>query len=151
MEGERHRRVLDGETLIYQGTVLVDMDPAAMVAALRVPRAKLEKPSRPGASVSSRCGNSSAEDAGPARDQRALLEAFAERFDVEWSDEDLGAEEESLAWRRHAEGRAPRRRAEIDDPARDGDFAAGQHVCPGGSITSYLRLEGPVCREWGSC
>jgi len=33
----------DGDTLIYQGTVLVDMDPAAMVAALRVPRAKLEK------------------------------------------------------------------------------------------------------------
>src|SRR5210317_2096016 len=33
----------DGDTLFYQGTVLVDMDPGVMVAALRVPQAKLAK------------------------------------------------------------------------------------------------------------
>ena len=137
----------DGDTLIYQGTVLVDMDPAAMVAALRVPRAKLEKRQLDSAAqrvVTLR------ELLGPKTPglpaiQQALLEAFAERFDVEWSDESLGAEEESLAWRRHAEEIGTEAFVgEIDDPARDGDFAAGQHVCPGGSITTYLRLEGPA-------
>ncbi len=33
----------DGDTLIYQGTVLIDMDPEAMVACLNVPEAKLKK------------------------------------------------------------------------------------------------------------
>jgi lipoate-protein ligase A len=137
----------DGETLIYQGTVLVDMNPAAMVAALRVPRAKLEKRQLDSAAqrvVTLR------ELLGPRTPglpaiQRALLEAFAERFDVEWNDENLSAEEESLAWRRHAEEIGTEAFVTgIDDPARDHDFAVGQHACPGGSITTYLRLEGPA-------
>jgi len=33
----------DGNTLFYQGTVLIDTDPAAMVAALNVPQAKLAR------------------------------------------------------------------------------------------------------------
>ncbi len=33
----------DGDSIIYQGTVLVDMDPSRMVACLNVPEAKLEK------------------------------------------------------------------------------------------------------------
>ena len=33
----------DGDTLFYQGTVLIDMNPADMVAALNVPEAKLAK------------------------------------------------------------------------------------------------------------
>ena len=33
----------DGDSLIYQGTVLVDLDPAAMIGALRIPQAKLAK------------------------------------------------------------------------------------------------------------
>jgi len=137
----------DGDTLIYQGTVLVDMDPAAMVAALRVPRAKLEKRQLDSAAqrvVTLR------ELLGPATPglpaiQQALLEAFAERFDVEWSAEPLGAEEEALAWRHHREEIGTDAFvAEIDDPAHDSDFAAGTHACPGGTITSYVRLEGPA-------
>jgi lipoate-protein ligase A len=137
----------DGDTLIYQGTVLVDMDPAAMVAALRVPRAKLEKRQLDSAAqrvVTLR------ELLGPRTPglpaiQRALLEAFAERFGVEWNAEDLGAEEEALAWRHHHEEIGTDAFvAEIDDPARDTDCAAGTHTGPGGTITSYLRLEGPA-------
>jgi lipoate-protein ligase A len=137
----------DGDTLIYQGTVLVDMDPAAMVAALRVPRAKLEKRQLDSAAqrvVTLR------ELLGPATPklpviQQALLEAFAERFDVVWSAEGLGAEEEALAWRHHREEIGTDAFvAEIDDPAHEADFAAGTHTGPGGTITSYLRLEGPV-------
>src|SRR5210317_2136529 len=33
----------DGDILIYQGTVLVDMDPARMVSALKIPQSKLAK------------------------------------------------------------------------------------------------------------
>jgi len=137
----------DGDTLIYQGTVLVDMDPAAMVAALRVPRAKLEKRQLDSAAqrvVTLR------ELLGPGTPglpaiQQALLEAFAERFDVEWSAEDLGAEEEALAWRHYREEIGTDAFvAEIDDPAHDSDFAVGTHTGPGGSIATYLRLEGPA-------
>jgi lipoate-protein ligase A len=135
----------DGETLIYQGTVLVDLDPAAMVAALRVPRAKLEKRQLDSAAqrvVTLR------ELLGPRTPglpaiQQALLAAFAERFDVEWSDAPLGEEEEALAWQHHREEIGTEAFvAQIDDPARESDFAAGTHAGPGGTITSYLRLEG---------
>ena len=137
----------DGDTLIYQGTVLVDMDPAAMVAALRVPRAKLEKRQLDSAAqrvVTLR------ELLGPATPglpaiQQALLEAFSARFQFEWSPEALTTEEEALAWKRHREEIGTDAFvAEIDDPASDADFAAGTHVCPGGTVTSYLRLEGPA-------
>jgi lipoate-protein ligase A len=137
----------DGETLIYQGTVLVDMDPAAMVAALRVPRAKLEKRQLDSAAqrVVTLRELLGPQTPGLPAIQQALLEAFAERFDVEWNAEGLGAEEEALAWRHHREeigtdGFV----AAIDDPAHDSDFAVGTHAGPGGSITTYLRLEGPA-------
>jgi len=137
----------DGDTLIYQGTVLVDMDPAAMVAALRVPRAKLEKRQLDSAAqrvVTLR------ELLGPGTPglpaiQQALLEAFAERFDVEWAAGGLQEEETALAWRHyHEEIGTDAFVAEIDDPARDTDFAVGTHTGPGGSLTTYLRLEGPA-------
>jgi lipoate-protein ligase A len=137
----------DGDTLIYQGTVLVDMNPAAMVAALRVPRAKLEKRQLDSAAqrvVTLRDLLGSATPGLPAI-QQALLAAFAERFDVAWSTADLGAEEEALAWQHHREEIGTDAFvASIDDPAQDHDFAAGTHTGPGGTITCYLRLEGPA-------
>jgi lipoate-protein ligase A len=142
----------DGDSLIYQGTVLIDMDPAAMVAALRVPRAKLEKRQLDSAAqrvVTLR------ELLGPRTPglpavQQALLEAFSERFGIEWSAEALTAEEEALAWRHHREEIGTDEFvAEIDDPARDADFAVGTHTCAGGTVTAYLRLEGPARRRIG--
>lgn len=137
----------DGDTLIYQGTVLVDMDPTAMVAALRVPRAKLEKRQLDSAAqrvVTLRELLGARTPALPAI-QQALLEAFAERFGVEWSTETLRAEEEELAWHHHREEiGSDAFVAEIDDPACDTDFAVGAHRGPGGEIKTYLRLEGPA-------
>jgi len=130
----------------------VDMDPAAMVAALRVPRAKLEKRQLDSAAqriVTLR------ELLGPGTPglpaiQRALLETFAERFDVEWNAEALTPEEEALAWRHYREEIGTEAFVrEIEDPAHDADFAAGTHTGPGGTITSYLRLEGPARRRVG--
>ena len=82
--------------------------------------------------------------------QRALLGAFAERFEVEWSEEALTADEEALAWRHHRDEIGTEAFVrEIDDPAHEADFAAGTHTCPGGTITSYLRLEGPARKRVG--
>jgi len=143
----------DGDTLIYQGTVLVDMDPAAMVAALRVPRAKLEKRQLDSAAqrvVTLR------ELLGPATPglpaiQQALLEAFAERFGLQWTREPLTSAEETVAWRVYREEIGTGEFvAEVDDPAHEADFLSATHACAGGTVTSYVRLEGPARRRIGT-
>ncbi len=142
----------DGDTLVYQGTVLVDLDPAAMVAALRVPRAKLEK--RQLDSAAQRV-TSLRELLGPATPglpaiQEALLQAFAERFELDWSAEPLTPAEEELAWRHHREEIGTEAFvAEVDDPAHEAYFLAGTHACPGGTVTTYVRLEGPARKRIG--
>jgi lipoate-protein ligase A len=142
----------DGDTLIYQGTVLVDMNPAAMVAALRVPRAKLER--RQLDSVAQRVVTLR-ELLGPRCPglptvQQALLEAFSERFGIEWCAEPLAADEEALAWQHYRDeiGR-DEFVAEIDDPASDADFSVGSYTCAGGTVTTYLRLQGPARNQIG--
>jgi lipoate-protein ligase A len=142
----------DGDTLIYQGTVLVDMDPAAMVAALRVPRAKLEKRQLDSAAqriVTLRELLGQATPGLPAI-QQALLEAFAERFGLEWQDGTVTPEEDEAAWRVHREEIGTDEFvAEVDDPAHERDFLCGTHSGAGGTITSYVRLEGPARRRIG--
>jgi lipoate---protein ligase len=142
----------DGDTLIYQGTVLVDLDPSAMVAALRVPRAKLEKRQLDSAAqrvVTLR------ELLGPATPglpaiQEALLRAFGERFGMDWRQEPLTDAEDAAAWRHYREEIGTEEFvAEVDDPARDADFLAGTHACPGGTVTTYVRLEGPARKRIG--
>ena len=142
----------DGDTLIYQGTVLVDMNPAAMVAALRVPRAKLEKRQLDSAAqrvVTLR------ELLGPATPglpaiQGALLEAFSERFELDWISEPLSPTEEALAWQHHREEIGTDEFvAEVDDPASVADFSAGSHTGAGGTVTTYLRLEGAARKRIG--
>ncbi len=142
----------DGDTLIYQGTVLVDLDPGAMVAALRVPRAKLEKRQLDSAAqrvVTLR------ELLGPATPglpaiQSALLEAFGERFDLAWDSEPLTAAEETLA-REHFRDEIGTDEfvAQVDDPASDSDFAIGTQTGAGGTVTTYVRLEGVARKRIG--
>jgi lipoate-protein ligase A len=142
----------DGDTLIYQGTVLVDMDPGAMVAALRVPRAKLEKRQLDSAAqrvVTLR------ELLGPATPtlpaiQHALLEAFSARFDLVWESQPLTPAEESLAREHYREEIGTDEFvAQVDDPASDRDFAVGTHTGAGGTVTTYLRLEGVARKRIG--
>jgi len=142
----------DGNTLIYQGTVLVDMDPAAMVAALRVPRAKLEKRQLDSAAqrVVTLRELLGPKTPGLTAIQQALLEAFSERFGVEWNTEVLTAEEETLAWQHYRqEIGTDEFVAEIDNPASDADFSVGTHTCAGGTVTTYLRLDGPARNRIG--
>jgi len=36
--------------------------------------------------------------------------------------------------------------AEIDNPGEQGEVLAGSHTCPGGTIDSFVKLEGPTRR-----
>lgn len=134
----------DGDTLFYQGTVLIDMNPADMVAALNVPTAKLAR----------RALDSAAQrvvtlrellGAAPAIEavQEALLAGFAERLGITPDRGVITAEEETLAARLHdGEIGTDAFVMEIDDPGADVNVLHGSHTGAGGTITAYLKLEG---------
>ena len=75
----------DGDTLFYQGTVLVDMNPQQMVSALRIPQAKLAKRQLDSAeqrvvTLRELLGKSTP---GLAQIQDALVAAFSARFGLQ--------------------------------------------------------------------
>ena len=134
----------DGDTLFYQGTVLVDMDPARMLAALRVPEAKLAK--RGLDSAAQRVTTLKALlGAAPsiAAVQEALLAGFAERLGIAPVRGAITADEEALArWHHDAEIGNDIFVQEIDDPAAAEDVREGSRSGAGGTVTAYVRLEG---------
>ncbi len=139
----------EGDTLFYQGTVLIDTNPADMVAALNVPVAKLAK----------RALDSAAQrvvtlrellGAAPSVDevQDALLSGFAERLGIAPFRGLITAEEETLAARLHDEEIGTDDFVmEIDDPGADAGALCGSHTGAGGTITVYLKLEGARCER----
>ncbi len=134
----------DGDTLFYQGTVLVDLDPRAMVAALRVPESKLARRNLDSAAQRVTTLKELLGTAPPIEAvQRALLAGFAERLGIEPRAGAITAHEEALA-ARHLADEIGRDEfvAQIDDPASDADLATGTHTSAGGTITAYVRLEG---------
>jgi len=135
----------DGDTLIYQGTLLVDVDPSRMLSALKVPQAKLAKHGAATAAqriVSLRELLGDATPAMPAL-QQALLEGFAARLGLEWQPAELGAGELALAQRLHDEEIGTDAFVEeITEPADATAFLTGSHACTGGTVTAFVRLEG---------
>jgi lipoate-protein ligase A len=133
----------DGDTLFYQGTVLIDMNPADMIAALNVPEAKLAK----------RALDSAAQRVVTLREllgvapaietvQEALLAGFTERLGIAPARGEITAEEESLAVRLHDEEIGTDEFVmEIDNPGGE-DVLTGSHTGAGGTITADVRLEG---------
>jgi lipoate-protein ligase A len=134
----------DGDTLIYQGTVLIDLNPADMVAALRIPASKLD---RHGAATAAQRVTSLRELLGAAcpavaQVEEALLAGFAGRLGLECRREPLSDREEQRAWRCYREEIGTDEFvAEIDDPAAADDVLRGEHRCAGGTITCWVRLE----------
>ena len=142
----------DGDTLIYQGTVLVDLNPDLMLGALRVPRAKLAKRGLDSAAqrvvgLRELLGSSTP---SIAEVEEALLDGFRERLGLTAERGALSQAEDDLARQLHASqmGRDAFV-AEIDRPAGGADVLVGTHSSPGGTITSYLRLEGESARRVG--
>jgi lipoate-protein ligase A len=134
----------DEETLFYQGTVLVDMNPADMVAALNVARAKLEK----------RALDSAAQRVVTLKEllgrvpeirviQDALLAGFTQRLGIAAKRGTTTAEEEALAAKHYRDEIGTDAFVhEIDDPDADAAVRSGSHTGAGGTVTAYLRLEG---------
>jgi lipoate-protein ligase A len=137
----------DGDTLFFQGTVLVDMDPQRMVSALHVPKAKLAKRKLDSAEQRVITLRELLGDDTPGLDriQEALALAFSQRFGLEIIPGELGEDELTRADQLHREEIGTEEFVrEIDEPpAARGDLA-GLHTSPGGTITTYLRLEGPA-------
>jgi lipoate-protein ligase A len=137
----------DGDTLFYQGTVLVDLDPQHMVSALRVPQAKLKKRKLDSAAqrVVTLRELLGGKTPGLPQIQQALATALSRRFGLQIEHGDFSGSERERAralWQEEI-GR-DEFVAEIEEPpAARGDLA-GEHQAPGGRIRSFIRLEGPV-------
>ena len=134
----------DEDTLFYQGTVLVDMNPADMVAALNVARAKLEKRQLDSAAQRVVTLKELLGRVPPIGEiQEALVAGFAERLGIAPERGAISAEEEALATKHHDEGIGTDAFVhEIDDPGADAAVRSGSHTGAGGTVTAYLRLEG---------
>lgn len=133
----------DGDTLIYQGTVLVDLDPAAMTACLNVPEAKLKKHALDAAAqrvvtLKALLGTAPAMDSV----QRAVVTGLSNGLGLVAREGEISAEEEAAA--------AAAFEDEIGQDAFvfsiDEPTAAGVRVAtrsgPGGTVTAHVRLEG---------
>jgi lipoate-protein ligase A len=135
----------DENTLFYQGTVLVDMNPADMIAALRIPEAKLAKRALDSAAQRVVTLKELLGAAPPIETiQGALLEGFAQRLGIAPRSGAITAAEEALAARYHDEEIGTDAFvAEIDDPGVGEGALEGSHTGAGGTVTAYVRLEGP--------
>lgn len=142
----------DGDTLLYQGTVLVELDPEVMLGALRVPQAKVAKR---GLDSAAQRVVSLRELLGPKTPpiedvMQALLAGFEERLGIAFEHAVPSALEAARARELH-DAQIGREEfiAEIDGPPAGGAVSAGTHHGAGGTITSYLRREGPAGRRIG--
>lgn len=132
----------DGNILIFQGTVILDIDPAAMMAVLNVPQAKLEK--RQLADAGARVTSLKAE-LGEMPDlaavKAALLEGLSEVLDIETVAGELSAHEQALADEAYDDEIGTEEFvSEICDPAREAGVMVGQNRAR--NLTAYLRVDG---------
>lgn len=134
--------LFDGGTVLYQGTVLVDLDAEAMAHALVLPTAKLE---RRGLALLAQRTTSLHQELGEMpsleRVQAALLEAWARALEISPEPGTVPPSLEDAAHAAHdAEigtdgfvlGPAP--------PAAGEAWLTGEHRAPGGTIRAHLRL-----------
>lgn len=137
----------DGNVLMYQGTVILDLDPAQMGAVLNVPQAKLEKRQLDG--VAARVTSLKAElGAVPDTEavKAALLEGMREVLGLETVQGKLTEAEQVRADRLYEEEIGTEEFvAEICDPAREAGVLTGQNTSR--NLTAYLRVDGPKDRR----
>jgi len=137
----------DGDVLIYQGTVLVDMNPQLMVSALRIPEKKLAKRSLDSAAQRVITLKDLLGDSMPGLEtiKAALIEGFEEGLGIQTSQGEISAGEEALA-KKHFDDEIGRDEfvAEIDDPAAEADTYPGTYTGSGGTIDAFVKLEGPT-------
>jgi len=139
----------DGDILIYQGTVLVDMNAEQMVKALNVPQSKLNKHKLDSAEQRVVTLKELLGDDLPELEtiKAALLKGFTEGFGIDAEPGEITDAEEMLAKEYFdSEIGTDEFVAEIDNPADSDDVLAGTHTGAGGTINSFVKLEGPTRR-----
>ncbi len=134
----------DGDTLFYQGTVLIDVDPARMMACLNVPAAKLQKrdldkPEQRVTTLKTLLGGTAPNVSAV---QQAILRGFTEKLGIEAvpsaptdTEEALAAQifKETIGTDEFVYG--------IDDP-RGAGISEASITGAGGTASAYVRLEG---------
>lgn len=135
----------DGSLLLYQGTLLVDFDPAKMVACLNLPAAKLAKRNLELAERRIITMREVLGDGVP--DIRviyhALLDGFAEGLGIEPQWGDITLNEESLADRAFREEIGTDAYVEmLDAPAVGDNLVSASLTGRGGTVRADIRLEG---------
>jgi lipoate-protein ligase A len=119
----------DGEVLIYQGTVLVDMNPAQMVKALNIPAAKIAKHNLDTAEQRVVTLKELLGDDLPDVETIGEITEAEEALAQEHYDEEIGTDEFV---------------ADIDNPGRGDKLLEGTHTGAGGTINAFVKLEGPT-------
>jgi lipoate-protein ligase A len=142
----------DGDVLFYQGTVLIDMDAERMLAALKVPEAKLARRGLDSAAQRVTTLKALLGRAPPiAQVQDALLAGFADRLGIAPVRGAITALEEELAQRHHDdEIGTDAFVAGIDHPEEGDGVRSATVEGTGGTINAHVRLEGegaPRIRE----
>ncbi|MGB5164540.1 MAG: biotin/lipoate A/B protein ligase family protein [Woeseiaceae bacterium] len=135
----------DGDILIYQGTVLVDLNPEHMVSALTVPESKLRKRDLDSASMRVVTLKELLGDKLPdiPTIKQAIVDGLCEHFGISAQAGDISAAEESLAQQYFDEEiGSDEFVAEIDNPGSDAAVFAGSHTGPGGTVNAFVKLEG---------
>jgi len=138
--------VVDGGTLFFQGTLLLDFDPARMIEALRIPleklaRRDLEDARRRVVSLRDLLG------AAPPLDEvyAALLAGFREHLGLEPAWGEASDYEERLARRLHEEQYGTDEFVHsLDAPAEAAAVRSATLVRRGGALRADIRLEGPA-------
>ncbi len=134
----------DGDTLFYQGTVLIDVDPARMMACLNVPAAKLQKRDLDKAEQRVTTLKALLGGTAPAipKVQEAVLLGFREKLGLTLEPGAPSEAEETLAKTVHDETIGTDEFVfEIDDP-RGAEVSEASLTGAGGTVSAYVRLEG---------
>lgn len=137
--------LVDGATLFYQGTLLVEFDPARMIEVLKVPVEKLAKRDLDDArkrvtSISEVLGRMPP----VAEIQEALLWGFREHLGLEAEWGEPSDYEEALARRLHdSEYGTDEFVHLLDDPGTEPAQVSATLVRKGGTVRADIRLEGP--------
>ena len=137
----------DGDILIYQGTVLVDMNPAQMVRALNIPAAKIAKHNLDTAEQRVITLNELLGDDLPDLEtiKSALIKGFTEGLGITAEPGEITSAEEELAKRHYFdEIGTDDFVAEIDNPGEGDQLLEGSHTGRGGTINTFVKLEGPT-------
>ena len=137
----------DGDVLFYQGTLLIDMNPQDMVAALNVPQAKLEKRNLDDAAQRVTTLRALMGDDLPDLEtiKTNMLDGFSECLEIDVAEGAVDAAEDRMAQEIHDEEIGTESFvAGIDGQHDQTGTLSATHSGAGGTVTVFVRLEGPT-------